>query len=205
MQKVPIQGAVVASPLEEAPLDSDTKYLVGNEFYHLNNSVIETIVQRILQKGARNRYDLMVYILEEVNNLIEYDYNMIDNSYENRKLNTSQILKRKSGVCHHFANLAVTLSRKLKIPARSVVGAVIKADKLSFHAWIEAKISNEVWRPIEPQGKSVELNKEWIYLPITEHDSYEDSEKNNVNYKNWISFFLNFDSSNENSFMIKGH
>jgi len=152
----------------------DSHFLMETKFYKLNDPAVLKIVAEIKNQSPRDRLEAMEMVLKKVNELIDYDYEMLDNS-ENRTLNTYDIIKRKSGVCHHFANLATTLARALSIPAKTVHGIAIDESSITGHAWIEAKLSNDRWIPIEPQSELIGRLGGLIYIPFGDYRPYEDN------------------------------
>ncbi|MEM8898045.1 MAG: transglutaminase domain-containing protein [Bacteroidota bacterium] len=65
-------------------------------------------------------------------------------------LTPSQTLKRKGGVCAHYAELFVTLCREKGIPARSVDGLVARTGDNVYHGWAEVYLEQYGWVPFDP-------------------------------------------------------
>lgn len=77
------------------------------------------------------------------------------------------VLARKQGKCVDYANLMVALLRANKIPARYVVGYMIK-DGYNYHAWVEVYYQNYGWVAYDPT--------------ISAMSSYKDAQGNNHQY-----------------------
>jgi len=160
-------------------LKEDRRYLKETRYYKLNDPDVLKIVAEIKNESPRDRLEAMGMVLKKVNELMVYDHEMIDNS-ENRALNTNDIIKRKSGVCHHFANLATTIARALSIPTKTVYGFAIDESSIGWHAWVEAKLSNERWTPMEPQSELIGRLDGTIYISLGDYRLYEENTSSDL-------------------------
>src|ERR1019366_8407873 len=87
-------------------------------------------------------------------------------------LTTSEILKMGKGVCQHYSNLYVAIARSLGLPVRFVGGWLFDDLTNIPHSWLEVKISDSVWWPIDPQVVSDRL-PDFGYFPAAIDLDYE--------------------------------
>jgi hypothetical protein len=86
---------------------------------------------------------------------------------------TEDILKSRMGVCQHFAVVFAAIARAIGIPARIVAGYLITYDEESGHAWVEVKLNDNVWWPLDPEEDANERLPYRGYLPTVEVRWYE--------------------------------
>ena len=101
--------------------------------------------------------------------------NVFDFLQKNMKYNINaptkgakDVLARKQGKCVDYANLMVALLRANKIPARYVVGYMIK-EGYSYHAWVEVYYTKYGWVAYDPTISAMA-------------SSYKDAQGNNHKY-----------------------
>ena len=159
-----------ADPLVENPETSSNPFLKETEAIQISDPTVQALLNELREFKHLNRIDMAQKILEVVQKNLTIQ-TIIEGIYS---LNTSDILKRKKVVCQHFANLFMTLSRGMGIPARMVLGYFIFSNEgLELgHAWNEIEIREGVWMPVEPQSSSLQLNTA-NYLPITDGAFFE--------------------------------
>jgi len=179
----------MGSPVSE----EDQPYLKETIYLNVNDLEVKKIAKKILDQKPKDRLDATELVLKEVSKLITYDQEMIKYIGINRSLTTRDILKRKKGVCHHFANLATTIARAVGIPAKLIGGFTIDKNGIYPHAWIEVKLNNGIWwTPLEPQterGEDVEIGiLRGIYFPTREMTEYEDRNMDNLDILNELLF-----------------
>jgi hypothetical protein len=158
--------------MADAVLIEDKKYLIGSDYIQVNHSKVQEYKKTIDLMNLKTRSDVIKAVQNLVTDIIEYDYEMIDNDVT-RILHLDDFLDKGKGVCQHFALLSTTLLRALGIPARIIVGYSLSPDQAGGHAWIEAKVTNDYWLPIEPQSK--ENYNIWTldYYPLGVMSDYE--------------------------------
>jgi hypothetical protein len=136
---------------------------------------------------GNTRYDLAKAIGRKVRELITYDENMLENDTVGL-LTTTEIIAAKKGVCQHFANLFVALARARGLPARIMGGYGVDSEEVFGHAWVEIKINNNEWYPIEPQADPDALGTYGLapniaYLPFMSMAQYELQTKDPTLYQ----------------------
>ena len=114
----------------------------------------------------------LIRLSSEVADFLSYDTSEIDdNTVDN--LSTREILLRAKGVCQHYSNLYVAMARAMGIPARMVEGFIITEKGLVGHSWVEVKVSDTVWWPLDPQVAGAVQLPSRKYLPVSVDHSYE--------------------------------
>lgn len=122
-------------------------------------------IQKNLMAGFRGtRVDMAERILAEVNSLLTYDYDMLNNRTVT-PLTTASVYKLRKGVCQHFANLFAALARGVGLPTRIITGFIIHNGEIATHAWNEAEIAPGYWLPIEPQSDTLDRYF-FAYIPV---------------------------------------
>jgi Transglutaminase-like superfamily len=166
-----------SSTLSSPP--TDVHDLDETKFVQIHIPEVEKWIQWLKQTYPDDisRLDMADYIVDLINYklLTHYDETASQKS-EVYQLNTSDILKRGTGVCQHYATLFASLARGLGIPTRIVFGFNMKGDSISAHAWNEIEIRPGVWRPIEPENYSAEFTSEW-YVPLLDGRWFEEDPK----------------------------
>lgn len=183
-------------PLQLGVSESFKNYLEPTKFIDFMEPAIQRLIAELRKKIGPNttQFEFIQLLLSEVNSQLVFDSTMeADDAVTT--ISASDTLKRKSGVCQHFAALFSALSRGLGIPARIINGyhqssnwdgSVIKGN----HAWVEILVDGSKWLPIEPQQKSFEFISS-SYLPIAVNPLYEqkDSAKMSDILKSSLSIF----------------
>ncbi|MHA1979334.1 MAG: transglutaminase-like domain-containing protein [Candidatus Hodarchaeales archaeon] len=148
-------------------------------------SIIDKAKEITSAGWSRNK--IISKIVTFVKNNVEYNESYIaynhwihnETYYGEENGRASDVLRRKQGVCTHFARLFTALSRACNIPTRIVYGYLIEYDetwnifKPILHAWAEY-YDKEMWNFIEPQfGISKVCPAE--YVPIINGPMQKDS------------------------------
>jgi len=134
--------------LADIPKKIKDKYLVNDEKYQLQHSVIQKAVQDAIgteknpYRMARNLYNYL---------LTKMYYEMVGG------WNTAPtVLARGNGSCSEYAFVYIALCRAAGIPARYVGSVVVRGDDTSydnvFHRWCEIYLPNFGWIPVDPSG-----------------------------------------------------
>ena len=158
--------------MTDSILIEDKKYLIGSDYIQTNHPEIQKYKNEIESMKLKTRAEVIQAVQKLVTNVIEYDYEMIDNDVT-RVLHLDDFLTKGKGVCQHFALLSTTLLRALGIPARIIVGYSLSPNTAGGHAWIEAKITNDYWLPIEPQNQEDYAIWTLNYYPLGVMTDYE--------------------------------
>jgi transglutaminase-like putative cysteine protease len=72
-----------------------------------------------------------------------------------------EALRARAGVCQDFAHIAITMARRLKIPARYVSGYIAphpdddRSTPNASHAWMEACLPEHGWVGFDPTNNTV--------------------------------------------------
>ena len=83
-----------------------------------------------------------------------------------------EILKSKVGVCQHFSVLFTSIARALNIPTRIISGYSIEENLLINHSWVEIKVNNSIWWPLDAQIEKDRLPS-LNYFPLQQTTFYE--------------------------------
>jgi len=130
------------------------------------------------QLVGMNRYQVARKVMEKVHEIIPYDQVMADsNDVPAESVNI--ILQKKTGVCQHIAAVAVAILRSLNIPARVTDGLYMWEDGYAGHSWVEFKIDDGTWWPLDPTRREETLHIEH-YLPLLHDTPYSVSNMTDV-------------------------
>ncbi len=162
----PPKSVVWDAEVEEA----DQIYLRGSRWIELSEG--DKIANELRPKLKKlNRVQVGKIIAARVNKLISYDDAALEDDVASRK-SVSEILRNKKGVCQHFSVLFTAIARSLGIPTRMVSGWSLNASQPIAHTWVEIKIDEDTWWPLDPQYEDDRLTRRG-YLPILEDRTYE--------------------------------
>jgi hypothetical protein len=164
-------------------LDNDQVYLEASKFIEINHPKIVEFKNEILAKNVSTRADVLREVLKIVNREIVYDHDQVNNDVT-RALSLDEIFNKKEGVCQHYALIATSLLRSLGIPSRIASGFSLDEEGAGGHAWIEVKLNNKTWTPIEPQLDDSYYIWTFNYFPLGEMSNYE--EGNRLFEKNFV-------------------
>ncbi len=173
------QITTIDYPSQTLPIDQ--VYLEKSKFIDTNHPKIIEFKNEILSKNLAVRSDILKEVLKIVNREITYDDSQIDNDIT-RPLTLDEIFSKEKGVCQHYALVATALLRSLGIPTRIASGFLLDEDSAGGHAWIEVKLSNDAWTPVEPQNENDYFIWTFNYFPLGEMINYE--EGNSLYSKN---------------------
>ncbi len=167
-------GETTLSPTSlpvSAPVSpEDARYLRMTKYIQ-REPVAAQIRQLKPQISGTDRLTAAIQIAEVVSSLIEYDYDMITNGFVAIR-STENVMKNRKGVCQHYAVVYASIARSLGIPTRIRSGYSLNEKEAIGHAWVEVKVNDTLWYPIEPQEPSGVLQRR-NYIPVYESAEYE--------------------------------
>ncbi|MEJ2656421.1 MAG: transglutaminase-like domain-containing protein [Desulfobacterales bacterium] len=104
----------------------------------------------------------------EVNRLVHFVYQYIEDDYTVNPLTLMDIITKRKGDCSEHAKLFTAMARALGIPCRTVSGLVYLGDEsqeFGLHAWNEAAV-NGLWVPVDPTWGQTLVDATHIRFPI---------------------------------------
>ncbi len=172
---------------------TDARDLAETKFAQIRTPEVQAFAKRLIENNpSANRLSMARQILILVNQLLRTDKEAY--KYSNiYQLNTTDILKRKAGVCQHYATLFASLARAVGIPTRLVFGYRLANNNVIMHAWNEIEIRPGIWRPIEPQRNDLKFSSAW-YLPLQSGRWFEEGGDQSK-YSELISNYVKFSMS----------
>ena len=125
----------------------------------LNRAGINEIDAYAQSVAARNRQDVLETVFDINLTLFrEFKYRPGSTTVET---SASEVLRTKQGVCQDFANLFISMARRLQIPARYVCGYVLSRDTSpsgsgdASHAWVQLYLPGIGWKDFDPTNGSL--------------------------------------------------
>lgn len=177
----------VAVPLDTPVSREEAKYLAPTLV--IQTSAVTDIARNIRQKlGNTDRLTAAKAVTTEVVKRMTYD------ATTQTLPRTTEILKSGRGVCYHFSVLFASIARALGIPTRIISGYIPREDLLGSHAWVEVKINDSTWLPLEPQSDGGALFQRG-YIPLQDSSSFDSV----VSEFNALDFLHEFDESQTHS------
>lgn len=121
-----------------------SELITSGKYWPINDSKITELVRAAI-KGYTETSDIVQLLFEFVNQKIKYEMN-----FERQPANVA--LETRRGDCSEMSDLFVTLLRRARIPARSVLGWIFspKTNSLEGHAWAEYFTPNHGWIQCDP-------------------------------------------------------
>lgn len=166
-----------ALPWDAPVKPSDRRFI--QESKYIQFAPVVDLVQQV--RGRIAGYDRMqaaIEIAKVVNSTITYDYEMFESGLV-PFLTTRQILRRKKGMCQQFSVLFSAVARSLGVPVRIVFGQYLESTGGDTHSWVEVKINNDTWWPIDAQNSEGRLRSR-RYLPVGLNLYYEGEPRENL-------------------------
>ncbi|MDA9189376.1 transglutaminase-like domain-containing protein [bacterium] len=174
---------VVTLEYPSQTLIADEVYLTKSRFIELDHPKIIKLKNEVLSKSLETRAKILGEVLKLVNRELSYDHEQASNDLT-RLLTLDEIFSKKEGVCQHYALVATSLLRSLGIPSRIAMGYSLDQKGATGHAWIEVKLNNKSWTPVEPQSSDDYFIWSLNYFPMGEMPRYE--KGNTLFNKNFI-------------------
>ena len=160
-----------ALPANAPTAPEDGVYLKGTHYIQLD--AVKTIADGLRPSiVGKDRLEASLVIMAEMQKLLAYDktnYQMGDVEM----LTTEEILRTHAGVCQHYAALFTAIARSLGIPSRIIFGMDLNATGAVGHAWIEVKIDETTWWPLDPQNYLSNTLPNLAFFPETINFAYE--------------------------------
>ncbi len=165
------------------------------DFSETNLSKVAKAMKAQLPRNPTYK-DVVLGVLDATKSSITFDKDAVKNA-EVTIMRASDALKRKKGVCQHFAAIAVALARSIGLPARVVSGFLLEVTSdgkatAGAHAWIEVQIAGKRWLPLEPQQVNLSIPRQ-AYFPEEVSKEYEatsgakkQGNSSNFNKRTWI-------------------
>ncbi len=132
------------------------QYLSATDDFPVDDGSIREIVDSY-EGSTDNVVDVVGYVLDHVNDTLEYCYADGSNCKGGRWLHVLEAMERGSGVCQAYSEMFVTLCRAFGIPSRYVANHTLTSsgDSISGrHAWAEVLIpfddGSRRWVLVEP-------------------------------------------------------
>lgn len=140
LQKIPYEILKMYEKPYELP---DWNYI------DVENPLVKEWAKQVSQKGT-TPYEIARYLYENLSNTLNYSeaYSSIKNSQDEL---ASSTLKRKSGVCRHFARAYTALCIASGIPSRTVYGTVYVGNETykKNHEWSEVYLPYFGWITVD--------------------------------------------------------
>lgn len=157
-----------------APVQKDDlPYLKGSHYVQLGK--VKNFTDALIPLLAgKTRLEAAQSIASVISQLITYNVDVFDTG-KAAPQTTEQILATKTGVCTDYSTLFLAIARSLGIPAREVYGLFIGANEIGNHAWVEFKVDDSTWWPMDPQA-NVGYIESRSYFPIIVSSSVERQE-----------------------------
>jgi len=134
--------------LSEIPQDIKQKYLVNDNKYQYNDTVIQNGVKKAIG-NEKNAY----WVARKI-----FDYLILRMYYQmTGGWNTAPtVLTRGNGSCSEYSFVYIAMCRRAGLPARYVGSIAQRGEAKSmddvFHRWVEVYLPNYGWIPIDPSG-----------------------------------------------------
>ena len=124
------RGAPLTTP-EDLP-DATLQFLLPSRY--VPSDELGDLAQEVV-RGHRPGYDQVEAIRAWIEKNIEYRYGVSKGS-----TTAKDTLEVRAGVCRDFSHIGLGFCRALSIPARMVVGYLVRLDPMDLHAWFEAYV-----------------------------------------------------------------
>jgi len=167
-----VPGLPKAQSIAATAPDADQKYLQSSQYIQIDK-VADIVASLRPQIAGKTRLQAAGLVAERVRQLLVPDTKG-QAAGINEVHTTEEILNLRTGVCHHYAALFTAIARGLGLPTRIVGGLALapRSADVQLHAWVEVKIDNTTWWPLDPQDNGAQLNQS-IYFPITLFARYD--------------------------------
>lgn len=120
------------------------EYCKPKKYWETRDKIITSLSEQLLSTSP-NMVSLLVNIFNLVQERIRF------REKQNERLGALTAFIKREGDCDEFSDLFITLCRACRIPARRVVGIVVKnSNSFENHAWAEAYIPKSSWIPFDP-------------------------------------------------------
>ena len=125
-------------------------YLKEDSYYTKKNKAISEQAVKLLGKTPELTVE---NIFEFVTNHLEYK------AFKHQERGARKALKQGIGDCTEYSELMISLCRANKIPARIVVGNVLRpSGKVGFHNWVEVYFHAYGWVAFDPTHADSSVN-----------------------------------------------
>ncbi len=145
-----------AGSLKQVPADIRNRFLVDDDKYRLNDSVIQKAV-----KEAAGDTDNTYWIARNI-----FDY-LREKLFYKRIGGwdiAPTVLQRGSGSCSEYAFVYIAMCRAAGVPARYAGSVVVRGEDASFdfvyHRWVEVYLPAYGWVPVDPSGGDQESSRD---------------------------------------------
>jgi hypothetical protein len=129
---------------EDYPGSLIQEYCKPRKYWETRDKIITSLSEQLLSVSP-NINSLFVNIFKWVQERISF------REKQKERLGAVTAFKTREGDCDEFSDLFITLCRACRIPARRVVGLVVKnSNGFENHAWAEAYIPKAGWVPFDP-------------------------------------------------------
>ncbi|MEM2146002.1 MAG: transglutaminase-like domain-containing protein [Candidatus Jordarchaeaceae archaeon] len=120
------------------------EYCKPQKYWETRDKIIISLSEQLLS-ASPNMISLLVNIFKLVQSRICF------REKQKERLGAVAALKTREGDCDEFSDLFITLCRACRIPARRVVGLIVKnTSSFENHAWTEVHIPKIGWVPFDP-------------------------------------------------------
>jgi transglutaminase-like putative cysteine protease len=119
------------------------EYCKPQKYWETRDKIITSLSEQLLSMSP-NMVSLLVNIFKLVQERISF------REKQKERLGAVTAFKTREGDCDEFSDLFITLCRACRIPARRVIGLVVKnGNNFENHAWAEAYIPKAGWVPFD--------------------------------------------------------
>lgn len=120
------------------------EYCKPQRYWETRDKAVTSLSEQLLSVSP-NMISLLVNIFKLVQHRICF------REKQRERLGAVSALKTREGDCDEFSDLFITLCRACRIPARRVVGVIVKnTNSFENHAWAEIYIPKTGWVPFDP-------------------------------------------------------
>jgi transglutaminase-like putative cysteine protease len=142
--------------------DDEKEYLKSS--YFIQTDKVQAITADVANnKQYFDRRSAALVILRKLNSVMKYDYDKLSKGKATDSSPTTEhILQIGRGLCYEFSIVFTAAARSVGIPTRMVDGIVARDGKAGSHSWVEIKLNDDTWWPVDPQDS----------VPILAHKGY---------------------------------
>jgi transglutaminase/protease-like cytokinesis protein 3 len=144
-------------------ISADEKEYLKSSFFIQTDKVHAIADDVANHKQYYDRMSASLIILRKLNAVLKYDHDQLAQMKSTNELPTTEhILQIGKGLCYEFSIVFTAAARSVGIPTRIIYGFVARDGKAGSHAWVEIKLNDNTWWPIDPQDSE----------PILAHKGY---------------------------------
>lgn len=131
---------------------------------------------------------------------LEYKHKLVG-----EELSPAQILKKKAGVCAHYADLFVDLCQEIGMPARTVGGLVAHSGENVRHRWAEVYFEKYGWVPFDPTHADGSILTSFYNLKNNRIYYYYGGMNEEFGDRIWRHWWMNTDRAFASNVKVESH